>query len=109
MNLKRKTLSLLLILIIAGSTLLFGAFEEGNSYHGFKLIEKRFVKEVNAECLLFEHVQSGARLLKIAADDANKTFSIAFKTIPESGRRNAAYYETLGAERLEEFSGQKPL
>ncbi len=84
MNLKRKTLALLLILLIAGSTLLFGAFEEGNSYHGFKLIEKRFVKEVNAECLLFGHTQSGARLLKIAADDANKTFSIAFKTIPES-------------------------
>ena len=39
---------------------------------------------MNAECLLFEHVKSGARLLKIAADDPNKTFSIAFKTIPES-------------------------
>jgi hypothetical protein len=84
MNFKRKSLALILILLIAGTTLLFGTFEEGNSYHGFKLIEKRFVKEVNAECLLFEHVKSGARLLKIAADDANKTFSIAFKTIPES-------------------------
>ncbi|MFH2048127.1 MAG: insulinase family protein, partial [bacterium] len=84
MNLKRKTLSLLMILIIAGSTLLFGVFEEGNSYHGFKLIEKRFVKEVNAECLYFEHSKSGAHLFKIVNDDANKTFSIAFKTIPES-------------------------
>ncbi|HCK99322.1 MAG TPA: peptidase [Candidatus Marinimicrobia bacterium] len=84
MNFKRKSLALILILLIAGSTLLFGAFDVGDSYHGFKLIEKRFVKEVNAECLLFKHEQSGARLLKIAADDANKTFSIAFKTVPES-------------------------
>jgi presequence protease len=51
---------------------------------GFRLIEKRFIKETNAECLSFEHVKSGARLLKIAADDPNKTFCIAFKTFPES-------------------------
>ena len=52
--------------------------------HGFKLIEKRFVKEVNADCYYYEHVKSGARLLKIAADDDNKTFSISFKTVPYS-------------------------
>jgi Zn-dependent M16 (insulinase) family peptidase len=51
---------------------------------GFRLIEKRFVKEVNAECLHFEHIKSGAKLLKIAAEDPNKTFCIAFKTFPES-------------------------
>jgi len=51
---------------------------------GFRLIEKRFVKEANTECLNFEHVKSGAKLLKIAADDPNKTFCIAFKTFPES-------------------------
>ncbi len=52
--------------------------------HGFKLIEKRFVKEVNADCYYFEHVKSGARLIKIAANDPNKTFSISFHTIPDS-------------------------
>lgn len=55
----------------------------GKSYHGFKLIEKRFVQEVNAECLYFKHEKSGARLFKIMSDDANKTFGIAFKTVPE--------------------------
>jgi Zn-dependent M16 (insulinase) family peptidase len=54
------------------------------SYTGYRLIEKKFVKEVNADCYLFEHIKSGARVLKIAADDPNKTFGIAFKTIPES-------------------------
>ena len=52
--------------------------------NGYRLIEKRFIKEVNADCLFFEHEQSGALLFKIAADDPNKTFCIAFKTLPES-------------------------
>jgi len=53
-------------------------------FQGYKLIEKRFVKEVNSDCSFLEHIQSGARVIKIAANDANKTFCIAFKTIPES-------------------------
>jgi len=53
-------------------------------YHGFKLVEKRFVKEVNAECYYFEHEKSGAQLFKIAADDPNKLFNIAFKTTPHN-------------------------
>jgi presequence protease len=59
-------------------------FEENQVYHGFRLAEKRFVPEVNAECLYFIHEQSGARLLKIAADDPNKLFNVAFKTLPEN-------------------------
>lgn len=59
-------------------------FQTGEQYHGFTLVEKKFVDEVNAECLLFEHDKSGARLLKIAADDPNKLFNIAFKTAPKN-------------------------
>ncbi|MBN2812448.1 MAG: hypothetical protein JXQ80_00155, partial [Bacteroidales bacterium] len=53
-------------------------------FEGYRLIEKKFVKEVNAECYLLEHEKSGARVLKIAADDPNKTFSVGFSTIPVS-------------------------
>lgn len=56
--------------------------KEGELVHGFKLVKKQFVKEVDADCFLFEHERSGARLLKVAAKDDNKTFSIAFKTPP---------------------------
>ena len=59
-------------------------FKTGQMYHGFTLIEKKFVNEVNAECLLFKHEKSGAQLLKIAADDPNKLFNIAFKTAPDN-------------------------
>ncbi|MBT3575779.1 MAG: peptidase [Candidatus Marinimicrobia bacterium] len=58
--------------------------QTGDTMSGFKLVEKRFVKEVDAECLLFKHVQSGARLLKISNTDLNKTFCITFKTVTES-------------------------
>jgi presequence protease len=51
---------------------------------GYKLIEKRFVKEVNADVYYFEHIKSGAHVLKIASNDQNKTFGVGFKTEPNS-------------------------
>nr|WP_319398292.1 insulinase family protein [uncultured Carboxylicivirga sp.] len=59
-------------------------YTTGEKYHGFTLVEKKFVDEVNAECYLFKHDKSGAQLLKIAADDPNKLFNIAFKTAPKT-------------------------
>ena len=79
-----KILFFCFVMIFISIGVLSADFEPGQTYHGFKLIEKRFVKEVNAECLYFEHIKSGARLFKVVNDDANKTFSIAFKTVPES-------------------------
>lgn len=83
---KKKILTLMILgmFVIGFSNGISQSFEKGNIYHGFKLNEKKFVKEVNAECYLFEHVSSGATLIKIASGDANKTFAIAFKTDPES-------------------------
>jgi Zn-dependent M16 (insulinase) family peptidase len=72
------------IIIFITMMSLSSACKHEPSYPGYRLIEKKFVKEVNADCYLFEHIKSGARVLKIAADDPNNTFSIAFKTIPES-------------------------
>jgi Zn-dependent M16 (insulinase) family peptidase len=59
-------------------------FQSGEQYHGFTLVEKKFVEEVDANCLLFQHDKSGARLLKIATPDQNKMFNIAFKTTPQN-------------------------
>jgi Zn-dependent M16 (insulinase) family peptidase len=71
-------------MILVFSFILHAEYNVGESYFGFKLKDKHFVKEVNADCYYFEHEKSGARLLKIAANDPNKTFSISFKTVPES-------------------------
>lgn len=73
-----------LLILFSGIFCLSSLMTTAQTTHGFKLIEKRFVKEVNAYCYLYEHVKSGARLVKIANDDNNKTFSIAFKTVPYS-------------------------
>lgn len=77
------TVTLLVLVALVWSCTPGSQFKVDQTYHGFKLVEKKFVKEVNANCLYFIHEKSGARLLKIDADDANKLFNIAFKTIPE--------------------------
>ncbi|MGH4051772.1 MAG: insulinase family protein [Clostridium sp.] len=59
-------------------------FTIGNTYHGFKLVEEKNIKEINSKTRLFEHVKSGARLLHIENDDDNKVFSIGFRTPPKS-------------------------
>ncbi|MBN1951139.1 MAG: insulinase family protein [Bacteroidales bacterium] len=66
------------------SALLLLSFTQEENFPGYTLIEKRFVKEVNADCYLLEHNKTGARIFKVASDDANKTFNIQFKTIPEN-------------------------
>jgi len=64
-------------------TLLMSATEDVN-YPGYKLIEKRFVKELNADVIFLEHIKSGAKIVKFVTDDPNKTFAIAFKTFPDN-------------------------
>lgn len=50
--------------------------------HGFNLQRESEVPEVNGTARLYEHQQSGARLLHLANDDDNKVFSIFFRTPP---------------------------
>lgn len=72
----------------AAALLAFAVFFPGcgttPDYPGYKVIEKRFVSEVNADCIYLEHEASGALVFKIAADDPNKTFCVAFQTVPET-------------------------
>ncbi len=84
MKLKALRFLALVMLVLVWACAQKEQFKTGETYHGFKLTEKKFVEEVNAECLLFTHVKSGARLLKIANDDKNKLFNIAFKTAPDA-------------------------
>jgi len=59
------------------------AFEVGKMYQGFKLLQDRQIPEIAARGLVFQHVKSGARLVKFEAADPNKVFSIAFATPPQ--------------------------
>jgi len=83
MNLRFKKLTVFLFIIPI--ILAMGCSKSKNEkFDGYKLIEKRFVKELNADVYYFEHIKSGAHVVKIVTDDPNKTFAIAFKTEPNS-------------------------
>ncbi|MDY2777735.1 MAG: insulinase family protein [Collinsella sp.] len=52
------------------------------SIHGFSVIARESIPELDADAYTLRHDASGARLLYLPCDDENKAFSIAFKTPP---------------------------
>lgn len=69
--------------------------------NNYELIEKRYVKDVEGDVYYLRHIQSGARILKIANKDSNKTFCIAFKTQPDddSGIPHILEHSVLNGSR----------
>ncbi|RUM35898.1 MAG: peptidase M16 [Desulfobulbus sp.] len=58
-------------------------FTCGSRYHGFVLKKKEFLAEIDSTVYLFEHSILGTPALAIKNSDINKTFCIAFQTVPE--------------------------
>ena len=50
----------------------------------YKLIQKEYIEDVQAEATLLLHKKSGARVALLANDDDNKVFNIAFRTPPKN-------------------------
>ena len=50
--------------------------------HGFAVKEKHEIAGLSATLYVMEHGKTGARLVYLDRDDENKTFSVAFKTLP---------------------------
>ncbi len=48
--------------------------------HGFELLEKRRIRELNTEAFHYRHIKTGAELLSLVNDDENKVFGISFRT-----------------------------
>ena len=57
-------------------------FTPGQTYSGFTLKQFAVVEEIRSDVFLFEHATLGCPLIAIKNDDSNKTFSVAFNTIP---------------------------
>ncbi|RPH43442.1 MAG: peptidase M16, partial [Desulfobulbaceae bacterium] len=57
-------------------------FTAGNTYSGFTLKKHLFIDEISSDVFLFEHDILGCPLMAIKNKDTNKTFSIAFNTVP---------------------------
>ena len=50
--------------------------------HGFKFVSESEIPELSCTAYMAEHIGCGAKLLYLAREDTNKTFAIAFRTIP---------------------------
>ncbi|MDK9708292.1 MAG: insulinase family protein [Desulforhopalus sp.] len=57
-------------------------FSQGSTYAGFFLKTHTFLKEINSDVYLFEHELLKCPLLAIKNSDTNKTFTVAFNTVP---------------------------
>lgn len=53
-----------------------------DNMNGFKILEVKEVAELKGRIVEMKHEKSGARLLWLDRPDNNKTFSIAFRTVP---------------------------
>jgi Zn-dependent M16 (insulinase) family peptidase len=75
--------------------------EMGKEYHGFILEKIKKINELNAVGYRFEHVKSGARLLKLKTIEDNSTFCILFKTPPrtDSGTPHIMEHSVLNGSR----------
>ena len=54
----------------------------GDKKFGFFVKEINTVAELSATMLVMEHEGTGARLVYLDREDENKTFAVAFKTLP---------------------------
>ncbi|QWQ39435.1 insulinase family protein [Gemella sp. zg-570] len=50
----------------------------------FNLIKKKYLKDIDTTAFVYEHKKTKARLIFFNNNDENKSFSITFKTIPNS-------------------------
>ena len=61
----------------------FEAMQSGDRCCGFRLLKKEYMAAHDGTCYTMQHEKSGAQLLYFDRADENKTFSIAFTTLPE--------------------------
>ena len=69
--------------------------------NSYKIIDKKYINEVDSEVLVYEHIKTKAQVLCLINDDENKAFGIGFRTIPEDSTGVAHIVEhcTLSGSR----------
>lgn len=58
-------------------------FVQGNTIHGFQVTNVREMADCDGVLYEMIHVKTGAQLCWLKREDTNKTFAIAFKTLPQ--------------------------
>ena len=77
-------------------------------YNNFKLISKEFVKEENSDVLIFEHIATKAKLIKLVNEDPNKTFGIGFRTPPNNSTGVAHILEHTVLNGSKKYTTREP-
>ncbi len=69
--------------------------------HGFELVSETTIEELNTVARRYRHVQTGADLLSLIADDENKVFGITFRTPPpdSTGVAHILEHSVLGGSK----------
>ena len=57
--------------------------QENERMHGFRVMRIRRAEDIRADMVEMEHEKTRAKLIWLDREEVNKTFSIAFRTIPE--------------------------
>ena len=67
----------------------------------YELIERKHLKDLNSEGLVYRHIKSGARVIFVKNDDNNKVFSIAFRTpsVASNGVQHITEHSVLCGSR----------
>ncbi len=81
----------------------------GKTYHGFRFIKEKQIKEYDAVGRVFEHVRTGARLLKLESSDDNKSFCITFKFLPKDDTGVAHILEHATLNSSKNFPVKSPI
>lgn len=80
----------------------------GEIYSNFELKEKQFIAEENSTALIFEHVKTRARLLKLVNDENNKVFGIGFRTPPNNSTGVAHILEHTVLNGSKKYTTKEP-
>ncbi|MRI80486.1 peptidase M16 [Aerococcaceae bacterium DSM 109653] len=74
----------------------------------FKLLETQQLQDIQSEARLYEHQETGAQVLRLANDDTNKAFTIAFRTPPTSDNGIAHILEHSVLNGSKKYPSKEP-
>ncbi len=79
------------------------ALNPGRHVHGYRVLRAEPLPEMNATAILLDHPATGAKHLHVSRPDAENTFGVAFRTVPQDSTGVAHILEhtvLCGSERF---------
>ncbi|WP_138160336.1 insulinase family protein [Peptoniphilus catoniae] len=74
----------------------------------YKLINDEYIKDVDSEVKVYEHIKTKAKVLTLSNKDENKAFSISFRTIPKDSKGAAHIVEHCVLSGSRKYKTKEP-